>query len=75
MSQHQIIECNLDPAQFPGLDVYAVAGNPIAHSKSPTIHKRFAEQSQQAIHYGRLQPALDDFETAAKVFLLPAARG
>lgn len=75
MSQHQIIECNLDPAQFPGLDVYAVAGNPITHSKSPAIHKRFAEQSQQAIHYGRLQPALDDFETAAKVFFAAGGKG
>ena len=64
-----------DPSQFPGLDVYAVAGNPITHSKSPVIHQRFAEQSKQAIHYGRLQPAITEFSKAAKSFFAAGGKG
>jgi shikimate dehydrogenase len=68
-------ELHTDPAQFPGVDVYAVAGNPISHSKSPDIHKRFAEQSNQKMHYGRLQPALDEFKTAAQSFFAAGGKG
>jgi shikimate dehydrogenase len=68
-------ELNTDPTQFPGVDVYAVAGNPISHSKSPTIHARFAEQSKQQLHYGRLQPALGDFAAAAKSFFAAGGKG
>ncbi len=64
-----------DPSLFPGLDVYAVAGNPITHSKSPAIHKRFAEQSKQAMHYGRLQPAIGQFTAAAKSFFAAGGQG
>jgi shikimate dehydrogenase len=64
-----------DPALFKGLDVYAVAGNPITHSKSPLIHQRFAEQARQAMHYGRLQPDLEGFANAAKVFFAAGGKG
>ena len=69
------IDLYTDPAQFPGVDVYAVAGNPISHSKSPAIHKRFAEQSNQSMHYGRLQPALGEFAATAKSFFVAGGKG
>lgn len=68
-------DLQVDPSLFPGLDVYAVAGNPIAHSKSPAIHQRFAEQSEQAVRYGRLQPALGHFTEAAKSFFSAGGKG
>ncbi len=68
-------DLHTDPNQFPGVDVYAVAGNPITHSKSPAIHKRFSEQSNQKMHYGRLQPALDEFATTAQSFFAAGGQG
>jgi shikimate dehydrogenase len=75
MSQVTSAELHTDPTQFPGVDVYAVAGNPISHSKSPAIHKRFAEQSNQKMHYGRLQPELVDFKSAAQSFFASGGKG
>ena len=68
-------DLHTDPSRFPGLDVYAVAGNPISHSMSPDIHQRFAEQSKQAIHYGRLQPAIAEFAKVAKSFFAAGGKG
>jgi shikimate dehydrogenase len=47
------------------VDQYAVVGNPIAHSKSPEIHLRFAEQTKQKIGYERIEVPLDGFEERA----------
>ena len=46
-------------------DKYAVIGNPISHSKSPLIHKLFAEQTGQDISYEAMLAPLDGF--AAKI--------
>jgi shikimate dehydrogenase len=75
MSSATSVDLHTDPTQFPGVDVYAVAGNPISHSKSPAIHQRFAEQSNQKMHYGRLQPALGEFKTAAQSFFATGGKG
>jgi shikimate dehydrogenase len=66
---------NSNPALFSGLDVYAVAGNPISHSKSPLIHQHFAQQAKQQMHYGCLQPELDGFAVAAKSFFAAGGKG
>ena len=75
MSPPNTTNLHTDPSLFSGLDVYAVAGNPIAHSKSPAIHKRFAEQANQGMHYGRLQPDLGSFDQAAKSFFEAGGKG
>jgi shikimate dehydrogenase len=42
-------------------DRYAVVGNPIAHSRSPWIHARFAALTDQHLHYERIELPLDGF--------------
>ena len=42
-------------------DQYAVIGNPVAHSKSPLIHRMFAEQTGQDIGYEKIEAPLDGF--------------
>ncbi|MBB3103031.1 shikimate dehydrogenase [Azomonas macrocytogenes] len=49
-------------------DRYAVFGNPIAHSKSPQIHRLFAEQTGQSLSYEALLAPLADFTGAARSF-------
>ena len=73
MSKPSALQTN--PADFSGVDVYAVAGNPIAHSKSPAIHRRFAQQTAQAMHYGTLMPELGEFGKAAKAFFAAGGKG
>lgn len=58
-----------------GPDHYAVIGNPIAHSKSPQIHARFAEQTGQQLRYERLLAPVDAFEATMKAFIASGGRG
>ena len=46
-------------------DKYGVVGNPIAHSRSPEIHQRFARQTRERISYERIEVPLDAFEERA----------
>jgi shikimate dehydrogenase len=75
MNSSNLAVLHIDPSVFSGVDVYAVAGNPIAHSKSPVIHQRFAEQAKQKMHYGRLQPEIDTFAITAKAFFAAGGKG
>ncbi|MBE0482990.1 MAG: shikimate dehydrogenase [Bacterioplanes sp.] len=49
-------------------DLYAVAGNPISHSKSPLIHSAFARQTQQDMLYKAQLMPLDGFALKAGKF-------
>jgi shikimate dehydrogenase len=56
------------------METYAVFGNPIAHSKSPSIHQLFAQQLQITHPYGRVLAPLDDFVTTLIPSLMKAER-
>ncbi len=56
-------------------DRYAVFGNPVAHSQSPWIHARFAEQTGQDLIYEREEVPLDGFVKAVKRFFGSGGRG
>jgi len=56
-------------------DQYAVFGNPIAHSKSPLLHKAFAKQCGQHLSYGAILAPFDQFEATLKTFIEHGGRG
>lgn len=56
-------------------DLYAVFGNPINHSKSPAIHRQFAEQTGQDMHYNKQLVNEGEFETAAQEFFAQGGKG
>src|SRR5579863_5888070 len=56
-------------------DLYAVIGNPIAHSKSPFIHGRFAEQTGEPLEYRHLLAPLDGFVGHVRAFIAEGGRG
>ena len=72
---HQATIDQVNPQHYPGKDVYAVIGNPIAHSKSPIIHAFFAKQTNQAIHYGRIFSELNSFKETANQFFADGGKG
>ncbi len=65
----------VNPKDYPDKDVYAVIGNPIAHSKSPLIHEVFAKQTNQAIHYGRIFSELNEFKKTTLEFFECGGKG
>lgn len=56
-------------------DLYVVFGNPINHSKSPAIHRQFAEQTGQDMHYTRQLVNEGEFEKAAREFFAQGGKG
>lgn len=56
-------------------DRYAVMGNPIAHSKSPRIHRLFAEQTGEQLSYEPLLVPLDGFTDAVNQFFNAGGKG
>lgn len=56
-------------------DLYAVFGNPIAHSRSPVIHGMFAAQAGESIDYERVLAPLKDFPGSVRAFVRRGGRG
>lgn len=51
------------------VDHYCVMGNPIAHSRSPWIHTRFAELTGQTMVYDKREIPLDHFDHSVQAFI------
>ena len=62
-------------AQLTAMDAYFVLGNPIAHSKSPQIHTRFAELTGQLMSYQTRLTPLDGFVSTLAQLRQEDARG
>ena len=56
-------------------DSYCVIGNPVAHSRSPWIHARFAELTGQPVHYDRALVPLDGFADFVRDFAAQGGKG
>ena len=54
---------------------YGLVGQPVAHSKSPWIHARFARDTRQDIDYGLLEAPLGGFERAVEAFRVSGGKG
>lgn len=57
------------------MDQYLVYGNPIKQSKSPFIHKAFAEQTQQTLQYQSCLIEVDQFAEAVRAFAAIGGKG
>ena len=57
------------------MDRYAVIGNPIAHSKSPSIHGAFARHTGQDLEYLRILGDPGDFAGEVRRFFGAGGRG
>jgi shikimate dehydrogenase len=57
------------------IDQYRVFGNPIHHSKSPNIHKAFAQATKQHINYQAELVAEVEFEHRVKEFFADGGKG
>ncbi len=57
------------------MDQYAVVGNPIAHSKSPEIHRLFAEQTGHQLEYSKMLVAKAHFVEEVSAFFALGGKG
>ncbi|MGI9287849.1 MAG: shikimate dehydrogenase [Pseudomonadales bacterium] len=57
------------------MDQYAVFGNPVAHSKSPLIHRLFAEQTGEPIEYSTQLVEPEAFASTARAFFASGGKG
>lgn len=55
------------------IDLYCVMGHPVAHSKSPWIHARFAELTGQPLRYEPRLVPLDGFAASLREFMAERA--
>ena len=56
-------------------DSYCVIGNPVAHSRSPWIHARFAELTGQPVQYDRALVPLDGLADFVRDFAAQGGKG
>ena len=56
-------------------DLYCVMGNPVAHSRSPAIHARFAELTGEHLVYERCLLPIDGFVQGVRDFVARGGRG
>jgi len=56
-------------------DRYALIGNPVAHSKSPSIHAEFARATGQDLEYGLVEAPLDGFAATVERFRAGGGKG
>lgn len=63
------------PDVIPEIARYAVFGHPVAHSKSPFIHQRFAAENHKAIDYRAIDAAPEAFSAALARFAADGGRG
>ena len=57
------------------LDRYAVFGHPISHSKSPRIHRLFAEQTGQEMDYSAQDVPVTTFQSTVTTFFENGGKG
>lgn len=57
------------------MDQYGVMGNPVQHSKSPLIHRLFAEQTKQDLQYIPILVELDGLPDALDQFQASGGKG
>jgi len=56
-------------------DRYAVIGNPVAHSKSPLIHTKFAQQTGEDVSYTAILATRQSFAVAVSDFITQGGKG
>lgn len=54
---------------------FAVIGHPVSHSRSPDIHRAFAQQCGIELQYGRLDAAPEAFESSVAAFFAGGGSG
>jgi shikimate dehydrogenase len=59
----------------PKLDRYALVGYPVSHSRSPLIHRLFADQTGERLTYELIEASPEQFETAVLGFAAAGGKG